>query len=191
MKLSIPGNVLGISDSTQEAQVQIIVEENPAENTTLEGLYKSGNTFCTQMEAEGMRKFVYHVDRPDVTSKYSVYMEAEKEKYPVLLSNGNLIEQGDAGNGKHWARWEDPFYKPSYLFALVATDKSHISETLTTKSGRNVEIRVFADEKDIDKCYHAMKSVKMAIQWDEIAYDREYDSNVFNLVAIDDFNAGM
>lgn len=142
------------------------------------------------MEAEGFRNFVYHVDRPDVTSKYKVYMEADKEHYPVLLSNGDLIEKGDIDGNRHWAIWEDPFYKPSYLFALVATDKSHISETLTTRSGREVEIRVFADKKDIDKCYHAMKSVNMAIQWDEIAYNREYDSSVFNLVAIDDFNSG-
>lgn len=165
-------------------------ELKPQENTSLEGLYKSRNMFCTQCEAEGFRKISYYLDRPDVMSVFSIVIIAEKNRYPVLLSNGNAVASGDLDDGRHWVRWEDPFRKPCYLFALVAGDLACIEDEFTTCSGRKVSLRIFVEEKDLDKCDHAMRSLKNAMKWDEEVYGREYDLDIFMIVAVDDFNMG-
>ncbi|HTR00460.1 MAG TPA: aminopeptidase N [Candidatus Acidoferrum sp.] len=162
----------------------------PQDNTSLEGLYKSRVMFCTQCEAEGFRKITYYLDRPDVLSKFTTRIEAEKSLYPVLLSNGNLIASGELGGGRHFATWQDPFKKPCYLFALVAGDLKHISDSFTTSSGRKVDLRIYVEVKDLDKCDFAMDSLKRAMKWDEEVYGREYDLDIFMIVAVDDFNMG-
>ncbi len=162
----------------------------PQENTSLSGLYKSRMLFCTQCEAEGFRKITYYLDRPDVMSVFTVTIEAERKRYPVLLSNGNLNEVRELEEGRHRAVWHDPFPKPAYLFALVAGDLSHIQDSFKTVSGRTVTLRIYVEEKDLDKCQHAMHSLQQAMRWDEQVYGREYDLDVFNIVAVDDFNMG-
>ncbi len=162
----------------------------PQDNTSLSGLYKSRSLFCTQCEAEGFRKITYYLDRPDVMSVFTVTVEAQRERYPVLLSNGNLDEVRELASGRHQATWHDPFPKPAYLFALVAGDLSHIQDTFSTASGRHVTLRIYVEEKDLDKCQHAMRSLQQAMRWDEEVYGREYDLEIFNIVAVDDFNMG-
>lgn len=162
----------------------------PQENTSLEGLYKSSSMFCTQCEAEGFRKITYYLDRPDVMAKFVTTIVADKTRYPVLLSNGNDIARGDLEDGRHWVSWEDPFRKPCYLFALVAGDLKSIEDHFTTMSGRDITLRIFVEEKDLDKCDHAMLSLKNAMRWDEEVYGREYDLDIFMIVAVDDFNMG-
>ena len=162
----------------------------PQENTSLEGLYKSQKMFCTQCEAEGFRKITYYLDRPDVMSSFTTTIVADRTRYPVLLSNGNEIKRGGMENGNHWITWQDPFKKPAYLFALVAGDLKFIEDKFTTMSGREVVIRIFVEEKDLDKCDHAMLSLKNAMRWDEEVYGREYDLDIFMIVAVDDFNMG-
>jgi aminopeptidase N len=153
-------------------------------------LYKSRKLFCTQCEAEGFRRITYYLDRPDVMSVFTVTIEAESERYPVLLSNGNLNELQELGDGRHRAVWHDPYPKPAYLFALVAGELAHIEDCFITMSGRQVALRIYVEEKDLDKCEHAMHSLQQAMRWDEEAYGREYDLDVFNIVAVDDFNMG-
>lgn len=162
----------------------------PSQNTSLEGLYKSRTMFCSQCEAEGFRKITYYLDRPDVMSVFTVTIDAEAERYPVLLSNGNLTETAQLAGGRHRTVWHDPFPKPAYLFALVAGELSHIEDTFTTMSGRQVTLRIFVEEKDLDKCAHAMRSLQQSMAWDEQVYGREYDLDIFNIVAVDDFNMG-
>ena len=162
----------------------------PHKNTSLEGLYKSGNMFCTQCEAEGFRKITYFPDRPDVMTRFTTRIIADPEKYPVLLSNGNIIEKGTRDPGRHWVRWEDPFRKPSYLFALVAGDLLHIEDTFVTCSGKEVTLRIYVEKENIDKCEHAMRSLKQSMAWDEKVYGREYDLDIFMIVAVNDFNMG-
>lgn len=163
---------------------------HPHDNTRLEGLYVSGGNYCTQCEAEGFRRITYYPDRPDVMGVFSVHIEADKARYPVLLSNGNRVTQGDLDAGRHWARWEDPFPKPCYLFALVAGDLRHIHDTFTTRSGRTVDLRIYVRDGDEDQCWHAMESLKKSMKWDEDVYGLEYDLDVFNIVAVSDFNMG-
>jgi aminopeptidase N len=162
----------------------------PQENTSLEGLYKSRVMFCTQCEAEGFRKITYYLDRPDVLSSFTTRVEADRAKYPVLLSNGNLIASGDLGSGRHFATWQDPFKKPCYLFALVAGDLKVVTDTFTTCTGRNIDLRIYVEAKDFDKCDFAMGALKRAMRWDEEVYGREYDLDIFMIVAVDDFNMG-
>lgn len=165
----------------------------PQNNTALEGLYKSKKMFCTQCEAEGFRRITYYYDRPDVMSSFTTRITADKARYPVLLSNGNKIDEGEVAGShpeRHWVSWEDPFKKPSYLFALVAGDLESVDSTFTTLSGREVELRIFVESKDLDKCDHAMDSLKRAMRWDEEVYGREYDLDIFMIVAVDDFNMG-
>ena len=162
----------------------------PQENTSLEGLYKSRTMFCTQCEAEGFRKITYYLDRPDVMSVFTVTVEADQQSYPVLLSNGNLVEQRQLDNGRHSATWHDPFPKPAYLFALVAGDLVHLEDSFRTCSQRDVTLRIYVEPKDLDKCHHAMLSLKNSMLWDEEVYGREYDLDIFNIVAVDDFNMG-
>ena len=170
--------------------LEIKTTTKPQENTSLEGLYKSSGNFCTQCEAEGFRKITYFLDRPDVMAKFTTTIIADKEKYPVLLSNGNPAGSGDGENGRHWYKWEDPFKKPCYLFALVAGDLAHIEDHFTTMSGKNVCLRIYVQHHNIDQCDHAMRSLVKSMQWDESVYGREYDLDVYNIVAVDDFNMG-
>ena len=163
----------------------------PQHNTALEGLYKSRKMFCTQCEAEGFRRITWYLDRPDVMSKFTTTIRAERDRYPVLLSNGNCIAEGECDDpDRHWRTWEDPFLKPSYLFALVAGDLVSLDDSFTTASGREVKLRIFVEPRDLDKCGHAMVSLKKAMRWDEETYGREYDLDVFMIVAVDDFNMG-
>ncbi len=162
----------------------------PESNTALEGLYRSGGMFCTQCEAEGFRKITWYPDRPDVMAPFDVRIEADRERYPVLLSNGNPGDSGELPEGRHYAEWHDPHPKPSYLFALVAGDLVHVEEDYTTASGRPVRLRIYVEPENIGKCEHAMRSLVRAMRWDEARYGREYDLDVFNIVAVNDFNMG-
>ncbi|MEE4465428.1 M1 family aminopeptidase, partial [Azotobacter chroococcum] len=132
----------------------------------------------------------YYLDRPDVMSTFTTTLSAEQQRYPVLLSNGNPVASGSADNGRHWATWEDPFRKPAYLFALVAGDLWCVEDEFTTMSGRNVALRIYVEPENIDKCQHAMDSLKRSMRWDEEAYGREYDLDIFMIVAVNDFNMG-
>ncbi len=171
---------------TLETEVRI----EPQNNTALSGLYKSGGNFCTQCEPEGFRRITYFIDRPDVSARYAVTIAADKARYPVLLSNGNPTGAGDLSGGRHWAKWEDPHPKPSYLFALVAGDLVAHRDEFTTRSGRNVKLAIWVRRGDEDKCAHAMGSLKASMRWDEEVFGLEYDLDVFNIVAVSDFNAG-
>jgi aminopeptidase N len=162
----------------------------PQKNFSLEGLYKSSGNFCTQCEAEGFRKITYYLDRPDVMALFKVTIIADKAKYPVLLSNGNPVGTGVYDNGRHWATWQDPFKKPCYLFALVAGDLAFIEDHFITMSGRDVQCRIYVQHHNIDKCSYAMESLKKSMTWDEETFGREYDLDVYNIVAVDDFNMG-
>ena len=163
---------------------------NPAENTTLSGLYVSGGNFFTQCEAEGFRRITYFLDRPDVMATYTVTLRADKADYPVLLSNGNLIEEGDLENGRHFARWEDPFKKPSYLFALVAGKLVKLEQRMKTGSGKEKLLQVWVEPHDLDKTQHAMDSLIHSIEWDERRFGLELDLDRFMIVAVSDFNMG-
>lgn len=180
---------LTIFNTSAEFKLLSITKIKPESNTSLEGLYRSRTMYCTQCEAEGFRKITYYLDRPDVMSEFTTTVVADK-KYPVLLSNGNLIDQGDANDNRHYATWHDPFKKPAYLFALVAGDLAHIEDTFITCSNRDVTLKIFVEPKDLDKCDHAMTSLKNSMRWDEEVYGREYDLNIFMIVAVDDFNMG-
>jgi aminopeptidase N len=171
---------------TLEIETQI----NPRANTALEGLYLSSGLLTTQCEAEGFRRITYFPDRPDVMAQFTVTLEADKEKFPVLLANGNLAASGEHANGRHWARWEDPSLKPCYLFAVVAGPLLYQEDTFTTMSGRQVVLRLYVEEENISKCDHAMASLKQAMQWDEQVYGREYDLDIYMIVAVKDFNMG-
>lgn len=162
----------------------------PQDNKRLEGLYKSSTMFCTQCEAEGFRRITYYLDRPDVMSLFTTRIEADKSLYPNLLSNGNLLEQGELAEGRHFVVWSDPFPKPSYLFALVAGDLHCQRDSFKTQSGRDVDLKIYVDHKNADKCDYALDSLKRAMKWDEEVYGREYDLDIFMIVAVDDFNMG-
>ncbi len=170
--------------------VDSTVRIHPETNTALEGLYKSSGMFCTQCEAEGFRKITYYLDRPDVMSKFTTTLSADRHDFPVLLSNGNPIASGQEDDGRHWATWEDPFMKPAYLFALVAGDLWCVEDTFTTMSERVVTLRIYVEPENIDKCQHAMDSLKKSMRWDEETYGREYDLDIFMIVAVNDFNMG-
>ena len=171
------------------ATVDIETVINPAANTQLMGLYASNSMLCTQCEAEGFRRITFHPDRPDVLSRYKVRMAGDKAAFPILLSNGNCIEQGEEGSD-HWALWEDPWPKPSYLFALVAGDLVVNRDSFTTMSGRKVELGIWVRQGDVDRTSHAMDALKNSMKWDEEVYGREYDLDLFNIVAVGDFNMG-
>src|SRR5580700_7394141 len=192
-----PGDYLVESDGTlviAEVPASFILDvENriaPERNTALSGLYISGGNFCTQCEPEGFRRITWFLDRPDVMSRFTVMIRADKARYPVLLSNGNLAGSGDLANGRHWAKWVDPHPKPSYLFALVAGDLVAVEDRFTTRSGREVPLAIWVRRGDEDKCGHAMASLKKAMRWDEEVFGLEYDLDVFNIVAVSDFNMG-
>ena len=162
----------------------------PEENKALEGLYKSSGNFCTQCEAEGFRRITYYLDQPDVMSVFTTAIVADKEKYPILLANGNLVEKRDLPNGRHYAVWHDPFKKPCYLFALVAGDLVKIEDTYLTLSGKTVSLQFFVEPQNAKKCDHAINSLKNAMMWDEEIFGLEYDLDIYMVVAVEDFNMG-
>ncbi|MCB1637598.1 MAG: aminopeptidase N, partial [Thiothrix sp.] len=168
----------------------IITRIHPEKNTSLEGLYRSSGNFCTQCEAQGFRKITYYPDRPDVLTVFTTRIIADQARYPVLLSNGNLTGSGELPGGRHWAQWEDPFRKPSYLFALVAGRLEHVEDCYVTRSGREVVLRIYTEAHNIDRCEHAMASLKRAMHWDEARFGLAYDLDIYMIVAVDDFNMG-
>jgi len=189
-RFSTDDSHLTVLDVPDHFTLETVTEIKPEQNTALEGLYNSGGNYCTQCEPEGFRKITYYLDRSDVMTKFTTRIEADKAVCPVLLSNGNCTDKGDLGNGRHYAVWEDPFVKPSYLFALVAGNLAHIHDTFTTMSGRKVDLYIYVNHGNEDKCAHAMKALKDSMKWDEEKYGREYDLDIFNIVAVNDFNFG-
>ncbi|MDH3947982.1 MAG: aminopeptidase N [Gammaproteobacteria bacterium] len=181
---------LSVQDVPEQFTLEIESRINPKANTALEGLYLSSGLLTTQCEAEGFRRITYFPDRPDVMARFTVTLEADKEKFPVLLANGNLVDSGEHDDGRHWARWEDPSLKPSYLFAVVAGPLMYQEDSFTTMSGRKVILRLYVEEENINKCDHAMASLKQAMHWDEDVYGREYDLDIYMIVAVNDFNMG-
>ncbi|HEU4853433.1 MAG TPA: aminopeptidase N [Telluria sp.] len=187
---SIAGGMLRILNAPQEVVLEIETIVNPEKNTTLNGLYVSNGNFFTQCEAEGFRNITWFPDRPDVMARYTVMLRADKKRYPVLLSNGNLLEQGDLPDGRHFAKWEDPFPKPSYLFALVAAQLVCQEETFRLADGRDALLQVWVEEGNLDKTDYAMQSLKASIRWDEERWGLELDLDRFMIVATSDFNMG-
>jgi len=181
---------LTINDVPEKFLLSTEVRIQPQNNTELEGLYKSSKLFCTQCESEGFRKITYFLDRPDVMSLYSTTISADPQLYPVMLSNGNLLDSGKLTDGRHWVKWEDPFPKPAYLFALVAGDLLHIEDSFRTSSGREVKLQIYVEVENIEFCDHAMRSLKESMRWDEERFGREYDLDLFMIVAVNDFNMG-
>ncbi len=181
---------LTIAHVPEEFVLKTQTKINPKDNTALEGLYYAGGIFCTQCEAEGFRKITWFPDRPDVMSRYTCTIAADREKYPVLLSNGNLTASGEMENGRHWAKWEDPFKKPCYLFALVAGDLFCLQDTFRTCSGREISLRIYTEHENKDKCGHAMQALKKSMKWDEETFGLEYDLDIYMIVAVNDFNMG-
>ena len=181
---------LTIPDVPDAFTLKTVAVIRPAANTSLEGLYKSGDMFCTQCEAEGFRKITYFIDRPDVMATYTCTLIADRSRYPILLCNGNPVDSGDMEDGRHWVKWDDPFKKPSYLFALVAGDLALVEDTYRTRSGREVSLRIYVEHMNADKCDYALSSLKKAMRWDEEVFGLEYDLDVYMIVAATDFNMG-
>ena len=186
----LDGELLRLKDLPEQFSLKIHTRIEPQNNTALEGLYKSGGMFCTQCEAEGFRRITYYLDRPDVMSVFTTEVIADKAKYPVLLSNGNAIIEKEFDNGRHSVTWQDPHKKPCYLFALVAGDLKVKEDQFQTMSGRDVELKIFVEPQNIDKTDYAMDALKRSMKWDEEVYGREYDLDIFMIVAVDDFNMG-
>lgn len=200
---SVPEDCYQQTDEYLQIQLDAIFEEIPSDfilsceteiypqsNTSLEGLYRSRTMYCTQCEAEGFRKITYYLDRPDIMSVFTTTIEAPKDQFPVLLSNGNQVDDIDLNNGWRRVSWHDPFKKPAYLFALVAGTLDCVKDSFTTQSGREVDLHIYVETKDLDKCDHAMTALKNSMTWDERVYGREYDLDLFMIVAVDDFNMG-
>lgn len=181
---------LSIKTSLPEFTLSVVTRICPEKNLKLSGLYKSEEILCTQNEAEGFRRITYFIDRPDIMSRYFVEIVADKAKYPYLLSNGNLIESGVLAGGQHYTKWQDPFPKPCYLFALVAGDFGLLEDHYITRSGRKIDLKIFCEKGNEDKCRHAMQSLKKAMKWDEDVFGLEYDLDLFMIVAVLSFNFG-
>ncbi|MFO7704278.1 MAG: aminopeptidase N [Halopseudomonas sp.] len=186
----LDATTLRLQPTAAAFDLAITTRIKPRDNTALEGLYQSGAMFCTQCEAEGFRKITYYLDRPDVMSRFTTTVIAARDDYPVLLSNGNPVASGEHEGGRHWVTWEDPFPKPAYLFALVAGDLCLIQDSFTTMSGRDIDLRIYVEPENREQCAHAMDSLKRAMRWDEEVYGREYDLDIFMIVAVNDFNMG-
>ncbi|HDR1415022.1 TPA: aminopeptidase N [Pasteurella multocida] len=187
------GESLSLNLSAVDADqfsLEVVSILSPEKNTSLQGLYQSGEGMCTQCEAEGFRQITYMLDRPDVLARYTTKITADKSKYPYLLSNGNRVDSGELPDGRHWVEWHDPFPKPSYLFALVAGDFDVLSDTFTTKSGREVALELFVDRGNLDRAEWAMQSLKRSMKWDEDRFGLEYDLDIYMIVAVDFFNMG-
>ncbi len=181
---------LFLDDVPDAFELELLVRISPEANSELSGLYVSGGNFFTQCEAQGFRRITFFPDRPDVMTRFTTTLVAERARYPVLLSNGNRVDAGLSEGGRHWARWEDPHPKPSYLFALVAGDLVSVQDSFRTCSGRDVALAIWVRDGDQDKCDHAMQSLKASMRWDEEAFGLEYDLEVFNIAAVSDFNMG-
>lgn len=179
-----------ITETPDQFTLNITVTINPDKNTKLTGLYRSGDMYCTQCESQGFRRITYYMDRPDVMAAFKTKIIADPKQFPVLLANGNLIDQGSEADGRHWTVWQDPFKKPCYLFALIAGDLAKISDTYTTGSGKNVAIEFYVEHGNEDKCSHAIESLKKSMRWDEDTYGREYDLDQYMVVAVSHFNSG-
>jgi len=181
-----------VIDDVPEGPFELTIETqcNPDANTALSGLYRSNGVYCTQCEAEGFRRITYFLDRPDVLATYRVRVEADRDSVPILLANGNPGETGELAGGRHFAVWQDPWPKPAYLFALVAGDLACVTDHFTTMSGRKVELRIYVEQGKQDRCDWAMESLKASMAWDETAFGREYDLDIFMIVAVSDFNMG-
>jgi len=186
----VKDNQLIISDLPPECVLIIETEVNPQANTSLEGLYKSADAFCTQCESEGFRKITYYLDRPDVLAVFSTKITADKAAFPYLLSNGNCVDSGDLDNARHWVQWRDPYPKPAYLFALVAGDFDVLRDNYITTSGRDVKLELFVDKGNLNRGHHAVESLKNSMKWDEDRFGLEYDLDVYMIVAVDFFNMG-
>ena len=187
---SVNDEQLALGSLPERFILEIICIIKPELNTKLEGLYKSGSMYCTQCEAEGFRRITYFPDRPDIMARFSTRITADKTDYPVLLSNGNLLDSGDSDGNRHWAYWEDPYPKPCYLFALVAGPLSVLEDSYRTASGREVALKLYTEPHNSSKTDHAMRSLKQAMRWDEEVFGLEYDLDSFMIVAVDDFNMG-
>ncbi|WP_348814607.1 aminopeptidase N [Halomonas sp. H10-59] len=181
---------LSITGAPEAFVLDTEIEISPEDNTALSGLYRSGGMFCTQCEAEGFRRITFYPDRPDVMATFSTTVIGDLTREPVLLSNGNPVERGELPDGRHFVTWDDPHPKPAYLFALVAGDLKKVEDRFTTMSGRDVTLQIWVEEENLDKTDHAMGSLKRAMRWDEEAYGREYDLDLFMIVAVNDFNMG-
>ena len=203
VSIALDGTPLGVDDYLHDArgltlkcppetafELTIEVTARPEKNTKLMGLYRSGGIWTTQCEAEGFRRISFMYDRPDVMARYKVHMAADKTLAPVLLSNGNLIETGAVGTDRHFAVWDDPHPKPTYLFAVVAGQLDHVGDQFKTRSGRKVDLAIYCEPGKADKCGYAMDALKRSMIWDEERFGREYDLDVFNIVAVSDFNSG-
>jgi len=183
----LPAAFSADGDNVLSTTVEIV----PETNTQLSGMYKSGPMYCSQCEAMGFRRITYYPDRPDVMAVFEdVRITADKENYPILLSNGNLVEKGDLDNGRHFSVWQDPFPKPSYLFCIVAGNLGSISDSYTTTSGRNVHLEIYSEKENVGKLDYAMESLKRSMKWDEDKFGLEYDLDLYNIVAVNDFNMG-
>ena len=187
---SVDERGLTLSIDSDSAELEILTRCEPQNNTRLEGLYKSSGNFCTQCEAEGFRRITYYLDRPDVLSVFTVTIEGDATLYPVMLANGNRTSQRQLDNGRHQVVWQDPFPKPSYLFALVAGDLACIEDHFTTSSGRDVTLHIYVQHHNADKCAYAMAALKNSMAWDEERFGLEYDLDIYMIVAVDDFNMG-
>lgn len=185
----VSADKLVILDAPETFHLEIVTRIKPQENTLLSGLYQSNGNYCTQCEAHGFRRMTYFLDRPDVMACYTTTIEADKKKYPILLSNGNPIKKGEKGE-RHWVTWADPFKKPCYLFALVAGDLAEKEDSFVTQSGRRVALKIYVEKGNQDKAEHALFSLKKAMRWDEVHYGREYDLDIYMIVAVSDFNMG-
>ena len=202
ISVSLDGRKLGAGDYTvgeasltipappERFTIEIETRINPAANTKLEGLYLSNGIFCTQCEAEGFRRITYFLDRPDAMAVYTTTSRADKQRFPVLLSNGNLVDTEQLDDGRHSATFHDPWPKPSYLFALIAGDLAWVEDTYTTETGRDVKLRIFVEHGNEDRCGYAMDALKRSMRWDEQVYGLSYDLDQFSIVAVSDFNMG-
>jgi len=187
---SLKNGLLTLNINSDNFELKIQTQLVPKENTTLLGLYESGTGLCTQCEPEGFRNITFFLDRPDVMSKYTTTIIADKKKYPILLSNGNRVAQTTLTDGRHKMEWQDPFPKPSYLFALVAGDYGVLKDQFITMSGRQIDLEIYCEHGNEFQCHHAMAALKRSMKWDEEVYDREYDLNQYLILAVDDFNGG-
>jgi aminopeptidase N len=189
-RLVVDGATLTIRDAPEQGTLTVRTLIAPARNVALEGLYVSSGVFCTQCEPEGFRRITYFLDRPDILARYRVTLRADRSRYPTLLSNGNLVASGVLADGRHFATWNDPFPKPTYLFALVAGDLAALEDSFVTASGRTVGLRIYSTPANLPRCRHAMDSLKHAMRWDELRFGREYDLDTFMIFCADDFNLG-
>lgn len=186
----LTNKTLTIPNAPDDIDLEIVVKIYPQNNTALSGLYRSGQTYCTQCEAHGFRRITYFQDHPDILSRFITTIYADAKRFPILLSNGNLVDSGSLPHDRHWAKWSDPFKKPSYLFAMVAGDFDLLADKFTTVSGRDIDLKIYVEKGYVDQAKHAMYSLKEAMSWDEKTYGREYDLDIYMIVAIGDFNMG-